>query len=146
VVTPGFLVGAGRAREVARIMVCVAAANLVLSLALTPELGLEGPAIGTALPFVVAFPFLLRLGLAASGAPLRDLAARAWFPNYALAAILAALLLAGRELLPMDETAAVMGVVAAGLLLYWGAFYGLVLAADERELARGLVSRRARAR
>jgi O-antigen/teichoic acid export membrane protein len=146
VVTPGFLVGAGRARAVARIMVCVALANLVLSLALTPELGLEGPAIGTALPLVVAFPFLLRLGLSASGAPLRDLAARAWFPNYALAAVLAALLLAGRELLPMDETAAVMGLAAAGVLLYWGAFFGLVLAADERELARGLISRRGPAR
>ena len=56
VVTPGFLVGAGRARDVARIMVCVAVANLALSLALTPGLGLEGPAVATAVPFVVAFP------------------------------------------------------------------------------------------
>ncbi|MEA2376641.1 MAG: hypothetical protein QOD13_548, partial [Thermoleophilaceae bacterium] len=73
-VTPGFLVGAGRAREVARIMVVVAASNLTLSLILTPELGLEGPAVGTAVPFVVAFPFMLRLGLSASGASLGDVA------------------------------------------------------------------------
>ncbi len=43
VVTPGFLVGAGRARDVARIMVCVAAANLALALALTPGARRRGP-------------------------------------------------------------------------------------------------------
>ncbi|MBA3263400.1 MAG: oligosaccharide flippase family protein [Thermoleophilaceae bacterium] len=142
VVTPGFLVGAGRAREVARIMVCVAGANLVLSLVLTPELGLEGPALGTAVPFVLAFPFMLRLGLRASGASLADLARRAWAPNYLFGAALAACLLAGRAVLPMDQTAAVMGLAAGGVLLYWGAFYALVLAPGERELARTLLNRR----
>ena len=67
VVTPGFLVGAGRARQLASIMIVVAATNLALSLVLTPELGLEGPAIAIALPFFLAFPFLLRLGLRAVG-------------------------------------------------------------------------------
>jgi O-antigen/teichoic acid export membrane protein len=143
VVTPGFLVGVGLARDVARIMLCVAAANLALSLSLTPELGLEGPAIGTALPFVLAFPVLLRLGLGASGASLASLAKRAWAPNYALAALLASGLLVGRAVLPMDATAAVLGLAAAGVLAYWGVFYGLVLAADERALVRGLLIRRA---
>jgi O-antigen/teichoic acid export membrane protein len=141
VVTPGFLVGAGRAREVARIMVCVAAANLALSLLLTPELGLEGPALGTALPFFLAFPVLLRLGLGASGARVRELIERAWAPHYVVGAGLAVGLLAGRAVLPMDETAAVLGLAAGGILSYWLVFYRLVLEASERELVRGLVSR-----
>jgi O-antigen/teichoic acid export membrane protein len=146
VVTPGFLVGAGRAREVARIMVVVAASNLALSLVLTPELGIEGPAVATAAPFVCAFPFMLRLGLRASGASVADLARRAWTPNYSLGALLALALLLGRAVLPMDSTAAVMGLAAAGLLLFWGAFYRFVLASDERALARGLLSRSDQAR
>jgi O-antigen/teichoic acid export membrane protein len=141
VVTPGFLVGAGRARELARIMIVVAASNLALSLILTPELGIEGPAVATAVPFVVAFPFLLRLGLSASGAPVAELARRAWGPNYLLGALLAAGLLAGRAVLPMDEAAAVLGLAVGGVLAYWAALYGLVLAADERALVRGLLSR-----
>jgi O-antigen/teichoic acid export membrane protein len=141
VVTPGFLVGAGRAREVARIMVCAAVANLALALALTPELGVEGPAIATAVPFFAAFPFLLRLGLSASGASLGDLAARAWGPNYVLGALLAGGLLLGRAALPMEETAAVLGLAAGGVLAYWVLFFAVVLAADERALVRGLLSR-----
>jgi O-antigen/teichoic acid export membrane protein len=134
VVTPGFLVGAGLARDVARVMVCVAAANLALSLVLTPELGLEGPALGTALPFFLAFPVLLRLGLRASGAPLTELARRAWLPSYALGAALAGVLLAGRALLPMDEGAVVIALTIAGPLAYWAVFAGVVLDAGERRL------------
>src|ERR687894_389302 len=96
VVTPGFLVGAGRAREVARLLVAVAVANLGVALILTPELGLEGPAIATALPFFVAFPALLRVGLSASGASLGELARRAWLPAYGLGAVLGGALVAVR--------------------------------------------------
>jgi O-antigen/teichoic acid export membrane protein len=142
VVTPGFLVGAGRAREVARIMLCVAGANLALSLVLTPELGLEGPAIATAAPFFAAFPFLLRLGLHASGAALSELARRAWAPGYALGGGLALGLIAGRAVLPMDETVAVLALAAGGVLAYWSLFYGVVLDAGER----ALLSRPGRAR
>jgi O-antigen/teichoic acid export membrane protein len=136
VVTPGFLVGAGRARDVARIMICVAAANLTLSLALTPSLGVEGPAVATAAAFLAAFPFLLRVGLAASHAPLAELARRAWAPNYMLGAALAVALIGGRAALPMDETVAVLALAAGGVLAYWGVFYGLVLDASERALVR----------
>jgi O-antigen/teichoic acid export membrane protein len=141
VVTPGFLVGAGRARGVARIMICVAATNLVVALILTPELGVEGPAIATAAPFFVAFPFLLRLGLVASGASLGELARRAWTPNYGLGAVLALALTAGRGVLPMDESVAVIGLAAGGVLVYWAAFYGAILEPDERALVRGLLTR-----
>jgi O-antigen/teichoic acid export membrane protein len=142
VVTPGFLVGAGLARYVARVMVCVAALNLVLSLSLTPAIGLEGPAIATAVPFFLAFPVLLRLGLRASGATTAELARRAWAPNYALGAALALALIAGRATLPMDSTIAVLALAAGGVLAYWAVFALAVLDAGER----GLLSRSGPAR
>lgn len=141
VVTPGVLVGVGRAREVARIVACVAAANLVLSLALTPELGLEGPAVATAVPFAIAFPLMLRLGLRAGGAGVAELARAAWLPAYALGALLAGALVALRLSVGIDGLAAVAASGAGGVLAYWGAFYALVLSGDERALVRGLVRR-----
>ena len=96
VVTPGFLVGAGRARQVGLITAGAAALNLVLALVLTPELGIEGPALATAIPFLLVFPLMLRVGLDASGATLGQLARRAWLPAYALGAALAAALVAVR--------------------------------------------------
>ena len=144
VTTPGFLVGAGRARDVARIVAAVAAANLALSLALTPSLGLEGPALGTAIPFVLAFPLLLRLGLAASGASLAELAQRAWLPAYSLAAVLGAALVTLRLVSDIDTLPAVVAAGAGGVLAYWLAFYALWLDADERGLVRGLARPRPR--
>ena len=140
-VTPGFLVGAGRAREIGLVYATVAVASLVLSLVLTPELGLEGPALATAVPFAVAFPVLVRVALAASGASLSELAARAWAPNYLLGAVMAALLVAARVVLDPDSLLAVAAVAAAGPLAFWAAFYGLVLDREERALTRGLVTR-----
>jgi hypothetical protein len=63
-----------------------------------------------------------------------------------LGAVLAIVLIAGRAVLPMDSTAAVMGLAAFCLLLFWGAFYRFVLASDERALVRGLLSRSGQAR
>jgi O-antigen/teichoic acid export membrane protein len=141
VVTPGFLVGAGRARDVARIFIAVAVANLGVALILTPELGLEGPALATAIPFVVAFPSMLRVGLSASGAGLGELARRAWLPAYALGAALAAALVALRLAADPQTLPGVLGAAAAGALAYWLAFYVWALDAGERALVRGLLRR-----
>jgi O-antigen/teichoic acid export membrane protein len=141
VVTPGFLVGAGRAREVALIVLVVAGANLILSLILTPELGLEGPALATAVPFVVAFPAMLRVGLLASGAALGDLARRAWLPAYGAGLVLAAALVALRAAADPGTLPAVLAVAAGGVIAYWLAFYALALDPGEKDLVRGLVSR-----
>lgn len=140
VVTPAFLVGAGRAREVARIMIAVAAANLVLSLALTPALGLEGPAIGTAVPFLVAFPLLLRLGLSVAPVSLRELAREAWLPAYGLGVLLAGALAAARLSFDLDSLAGLGPVLAGGLALYWAVYAAVVLAPSERRLVRDVAS------
>jgi O-antigen/teichoic acid export membrane protein len=142
VVTPGFLIGAGAARYVARIFVIVAALNLGLSLALTPALGLEGPALATAIPFALAFPLLLGVGLrAGGGVELGELARRAWRPAYSLGLALAAAL-AGLRLAADPQTLpAVLGAAVGAVLAYWLAFYALVLEPSERALVRGLLRR-----
>jgi O-antigen/teichoic acid export membrane protein len=137
-VTPGFLVGAGRARELARVVAVVAVANLALTLALTPGLGLEGPALGTAIPFALAFPVLLRLALGIAGLRLADLAREAWLPAYVTGVALAAALVGLRLVDEPDSVAAVVGVAAGGLLAYWLAFYLIWLGREERRLVRSL--------
>jgi O-antigen/teichoic acid export membrane protein len=140
-VTPGFLVGAGRAREVGLLFAAVAVTAIVLSLLLTPKLGLEGPALATAIPFIVAFPLVVRLALLASGASLGQLVSRAWAPNYLLGAALASLLVLIRLTLDPDTLTTVLVTSAGGLIAYWSAFYALVLDRDERAFARGLLRR-----
>jgi O-antigen/teichoic acid export membrane protein len=141
VVTPGFLVGVGRAPQLARLMVVLAACNLVLALVLTPELGVEGPALATTIPFVLAFPLILRNGLLAAGVPLSELLRRAFAPAYLLGVALAAALLGIRFGLDIDGLIAVGLTAAGGVLAYWALFYRLVLDASERELVRDLVTR-----
>jgi O-antigen/teichoic acid export membrane protein len=143
IVTPGFLAGAGEARAAGQTLAAAAALNLVLALALTPELGVEGPAVATAGALAVAFPLLLRTGLRASGAELPDLLRRALFPGYGLGALLAGALLAIRFGLEPDTLPAVAAAAVAGVGGYWAAFYALVLDPGERDLARGLLRRRA---
>ena len=67
-----------------RIMVVRAAANLALSLVLTPELGLEGPALGTAIPFVARVPAAAAARAARVRRPAGRAGPRAWLPAYLL--------------------------------------------------------------
>jgi len=139
--TPGFLVGAGRARTAAVVTACAAAANLALALVLTPELGVEGVALATAVPLFAAWPLLVRAGLHASGASLTELARRAWAPVYPAAAALAAALVLARLAFEPDTLPAVLGLAAAGLACYWAGFWAFGIEPSDRALVR-----RARAR
>jgi O-antigen/teichoic acid export membrane protein len=143
VVTPGFLVGAGRARDVGLITASAAVLNLILALWLTPSLGIEGPALATAIPFLLAFPLLLRVGRSVSGASTSELWRRAWLPAYGLAVALALALVGARLTLDPQTLVTVIGAAVAGIGAYWGLFYGLVFGSEERELVRGLARRRA---
>jgi O-antigen/teichoic acid export membrane protein len=139
IVTPGFLAGAGAARDAGLTLAAAAALSLVLALVLTPDLGVEGPAVATAVALAAAFPVLLRAGLRASGARLGELLRRALIPAYALGALLAGALAAVRWGLEPETLPAVSAAAIGGMLLYWAAFYALVLDPDERALARGLL-------
>ena len=146
VVTPGFLAGAGEARAAGRTLAAAATLNLALALILTPELGVEGPAVATAGALVAVFPILLSTGLRASGTRLADLFARALAPAYACGAVLGGLLLAVRFGLEPESLPAVAVTAVGGVLLYWVAYYRLVLDPSERELVTGLLRRRPEAR
>ncbi|HYI36506.1 MAG TPA: oligosaccharide flippase family protein [Thermoleophilaceae bacterium] len=141
-VTPNFLVGAGRARQAGTVVAGIAALNLALTLALTPSLGLEGPALGTAVAYVAGFPLMLRIGLDVGGLSLGELARAAWAPAYALGVVLAAALVGLRLALDPHSLAPVAALVVAGPLAYWAAYYGLVMDAGERMLVRSLLLRR----
>ncbi len=141
-VTPNFLVGAGRPRDAARVVVGIAVLNLALTLALTPSLGLEGPALGTAISYAAGFPFLLRIGLEASGARLADLVREAWLPAYALGVALAGLLLVARLAWELDSLPALAPVLLGGPALYWLAYAALVLRPGERTLVADVARRR----
>lgn len=145
-VTPNFLVGAGRARDVARIVIGIASLNLALSMSLTPWLGIEGPALGTAISYVIGFPFLLRLALRATGAEIEELAREAWLPAYSLGLGLAALLMAARSLIDVDSLGPLLAVLVGGPVVYWVAYARLVLRPDERLLARDVLRAGARSR
>jgi O-antigen/teichoic acid export membrane protein len=134
------LVGCGRAKEVARIMGGVALGVLVLSLALTPALGLEGPAVAVAASYTAAFPFLQRLVLRETGVGLRELVRRAWLPAYVLGAALAGGLVALRNAVALDSPGAVVAALAAGLAAYWLAWWLLVPDRAERSTLRSFLS------
>ncbi len=139
---PNFLVGAGRARQVGLTVAGIAALNLVLSLAFTPSLGVEGPALGTAVAYLLGLPLMLRIGLDASGVSLGELARGAWLPAYALGAVLGALLVGARLMVEPDSLLTVGSMLVAGPVLYWLAYAAFVLNGDERALLRSLVPRR----
>jgi len=143
IVTPGFLAGAGEARAAGLTLATAAVLNLLLALILTPELGVEGPAVATAAALAAAYPVLLRIGLRASGVRLSELLGRAVIPAHTFGAFLAAGLLAVRYGLEPETLPAVAATALAGVALYWAAFYALVLDPGERELVRGLARLRA---
>jgi O-antigen/teichoic acid export membrane protein len=130
------LVGLDRAREVARYMAAVAAGVLVLSLALTPALGLEGPAVAVAASYIAAFPFVQRLVLRETGTELGELARTAWLPAYSLGAVLAGALVALRNAVELDSTGAVIAALAGGIAAYWLAWWLLVPDSAERATLR----------
>ena len=141
IVTPGFLAGAGEARAAGQTLAGAAALNLVIALILTPELGVEGPAVATAGALAAAFPLLLRTGLRASGVALPDLLRRAMVPASGLGALLGGALLAVRFGFEPETLPAVAAAAIAGVGSYWAAYYMLVFDDAERVLARGLLRR-----
>jgi O-antigen/teichoic acid export membrane protein len=143
VVTPGFLVGAGRARTVGLVFIATAAANVALSLILTPAIGLEGPAVATAVPLAIAFPVLLRAGLRVADVPVGELSRRAFVPAYATGALLAGALLLLRAVTDLQSLPAVALAAAGAVLGGWLVFYAVWLDSGERRLLQSLLRRQA---
>jgi membrane protein EpsK len=133
-VAASMLVAAGRIRDVAAFAVAVAGLNFVLSLALTPSLGLDGVVLGTTIAWVVSFPFFIALVLATFPVRLSELAREAWLPAYSTACALAAGLVAARLLFGLDTLAEVVTAGLVGIACYWFVFYAVWLRPSERIL------------
>lgn len=135
------LVARGRAAELTKVAWAAAVANLALSLALTPWLGLEGVALGTAIPFVALFPVVLWLVLRDFPVGLSRLMRVAMLPAWATGAVTAIAVGAVRLLAPPDDLLT-LALTAAGGLAFAFAFYGLVwLAPAERVMLLSIMRR-----
>ncbi len=84
---------------------------------------------------------LLRVGLTHRGAPLGELARRAWLPAYSLGLVLAGVLVAVRLGLEPETLPAVLLAAVGGVLAYWVGFYVLVLERGRAPARRGLLFR-----
>jgi O-antigen/teichoic acid export membrane protein len=130
------LVAAGRVRPLAIYAAAVAGLNLVLSLLLTPILGLNGVVLGTTISYLLGFPFFMRLTLKAFPVSLADFWHEAWLPAYVTGAVMAGLLLAVRLSVPLNTVPRVVGTGLAALLAYWIVYYAVWLRPSERVLVR----------
>lgn len=140
-VTSAILVATGAARDLARWAMLLAGATVVLALALVSAFGLDGAALATAIPYVVLFPYMVRITLRAVPLPVGELVRRAFAPAWALGLALVAALVAARLALDPRTALAVAGLAFAALALYWAAYYALALDPGERALVRGLARR-----
>lgn len=130
----------GKAGALARIAWLIAGANLIISLALTPLIGLEGVVVGTTGAYLLLFPAFLRLCTRTLGLHVRELAEVAWRPVYPAVVVLAAVLALARLLL--DDAAAQL-LVGAGALAVTYAYYVLVaMDASERATFKSVLTLR----
>ena len=137
-VAGNMLVAAGRARWLAGYAAGVAAANLLLSLALTPAFGLDGVVIGTTISYLIAFPFFLAKTLSTFPVGLAELAREAWLPAYVTGAVVGVALLAVRLTVKFDSLVQLAGVGLLAMLLYWAIYYIAWLRPNERALVKNV--------
>lgn len=135
------LVARGRAKELMKVAWLTALLNLGLSVALTPWLGLEGVAIGTAIPYLVVFPFVVRLILRDFPVGLGRLVRQAILPAYAAAAVGAIAAGGVRLIAPLDDVVTLGLTVIGGLALAFAFYAAVCLSASERVMLRGIAQR-----
>jgi O-antigen/teichoic acid export membrane protein len=137
-VAGNMLVAAGRARWLAGYAGGVAAANLLLSLALTPAFGLNGVVLGTTISYLVAFPFFVVKTLSTFPISLGELAREAWLPAYVTGGVVGAVLVAVRVTVHFDSLVQLAGVGLLATLIYWAIYYVAWLRPNERALVKNV--------
>jgi hypothetical protein len=145
-VTSAILVATDAARYLARWAMMLAGLTVVLALALVSPFGLDGAAIATAVPYVVFFPYMLRITLRAVPVPLGELVRRSFAPAWVLGGVLAVALIAVRLTVDPQSAPAVAATALAGLVAFWIAYYALWLDSGERSLVRAVAGGFARRR
>jgi O-antigen/teichoic acid export membrane protein len=138
-VAGSMLIAVGKVRTMALYAWAVALVNLVLSLSLTPWLGLNGVVLGTAIPSVVLFPWFIWLVQRWLPVTAADFLREAWIPAYGVAAGTAAVLVALRLALDPHSLVSVVALSAFGVLGAWAAIYRWCLKPSERLLVGDMV-------
>ncbi len=133
------LVASGHARWLAKYAWIVAVANLSMSILLTWRYGLIGVVLGTAIPFVLAFPAFLRKACSVLPFTPEGLLRIAWLPGYSTALIVGVALVVVRLAVPIDNAAELVSLTVGAPLAYWIIFYVLWTTPSERVLVRDLV-------
>jgi O-antigen/teichoic acid export membrane protein len=134
------LFAAGRVRPLTVYALAVAIVNVLLSLALTPSLGLNGVVLGTTISNIAAVPFLIAMTLRTFPVTLEELAREAWLPAYVTGALVAAALLVVRVSFPLDSLLQLAGLGLVAVLGYWAIYYAVWLRPNERLLMRNVAA------
>jgi O-antigen/teichoic acid export membrane protein len=132
------LFAVGRVRLLTVYALAVALLNVVLSLALTPSLGLNGVVLGTVISNIAGFPFFMAMALSAFPVTLGEFAREAWLPAYATGAVLGAALLVVRASLHLESFVAVAAVGLLAVFAYWAIYYAGWLRPNERALVKNV--------
>jgi O-antigen/teichoic acid export membrane protein len=138
-VASGMLVAAGRVRELNRYAWLVAGTNLAMSLALTPLIGLEGVVLGTTVPYLLFFPYFVRVALRTFSFPLARLARDAWLPAYTTGALVAAVAAMTRLIAPLDSVGGVVLAAVSALAVGWAAYAMVWMQPNERRMVRSVL-------
>ena len=114
-------------------VIAFTAANLVLSLILVQSLGIMGVVLGTTIPYLVDFPFHIRLLLRQVDVRFRDWARLVVRPTYPLLVIPAGMCLLAL-FTPLTSRLIGVGIVAAvSLVAYWVTLFFLGFSSSERQ-------------
>jgi O-antigen/teichoic acid export membrane protein len=115
--------------------------NLALSLILTPRIGLEGPIIGTVVPYVLLLPWFWVLVRRTFPVSLGELWREAWLPAYTTAAVVGAALVGLRLAVDVETLPEVVAAALGALALGWIGYYAVWLRPNERLLLRSFLRR-----
>ena len=141
-VVASMMLAARRLRPIATIAWSAAIGNLLISLPLTPVLGLTGIALGITVPQVLMLPWFVHLALREFGVGVGDIAREAWLPAVVSNTGLAVLLILARVVLRPHTLPVVAGLVLAGLALVLSSYWLVWFDDSERHLVLRLVGRR----
>jgi O-antigen/teichoic acid export membrane protein len=134
------IIAQGKLPERLPYVIAVTVANLVLSLALVRPLGILGVVLGTTIPYIVDYPFHVRLQIRQVGVSFKDWLRNIVTPTYPL--LLVPLLIAWLfTYTPLMSRVAGVGLAGAvAVFAYWLALYFLGLSGSERDEVRAAVS------
>jgi len=131
--------GTGKVRALAGMAVVEAGTNLALSIALVGRLGIEGVALGTAVPHAVYCLAVLTIGCRAAGVSVGRCTWNCLARPAPAAALLVAVWAAARWYIPETTWPTLIVTVAGGLVVYFAAV--ALLEPDGRRLFRRIAAR-----